>query len=47
MYLGNHFWSRVYCSSTVGLNEDKIRKYVKYQEQQEKLVESQQKKFDF
>ena len=46
-YWGNHFWSRGYCSSTVGLDEEKIRKYVKYQEQQEKLQEDQQQKFDF
>ena len=24
-YWGNHFWSRGYCSSTVGLDEEKIR----------------------
>jgi len=46
-YWGNHFWSRGYCSSTVGLDEEKIRKYVKYQEQQEKLSEDQQQSFDF
>ena len=46
-YWGNHFWSRGYCSSTVGLDEKKIRKYVKYQEQQEKLAEDQQQSFDF
>ena len=46
-YWGNHFWSRGYCSSTVGLDEEKIRKYVKYQEKQEKLQEDQQRKFDF
>ena len=46
-YWGNHFWARGYCSSTVGLDEDKIRKYVKYQEQQERLAEDQQQKFDF
>ena len=46
-YCGNHFWSRGYCSSTIGLDEDKIRKYVKYQEEQEKLYEYQQKSFDF
>ena len=45
-YWGNHFWSRGYCSSTVGLDEDKIRKYVKYQEQQEKLSEDQQQSFE-
>jgi len=46
-YWGSHFWARGYCSSTVGLDEEKIRKYVKYQEQQEKLAEDQQQKFDF
>ena len=25
-YCGNHFWSRGYCSSTVGLNEEQVRK---------------------
>src|SRR4030042_4205115 len=41
-YWGNHFWSRGYCSSTVGLNEEQVRKYVKYQEEQEKKEEAQQ-----
>ncbi len=30
-YWGNHFWSRGYCVDTVGLDTEKIRKYVKYQ----------------
>ncbi len=46
-YWGNHFWSRGYCSSTIGLDEEKIRKYVKYQEKQERLYEDQQQSFDF
>jgi len=46
-YWGNHFWARGYFSSTVGIDEDKIRRYVKYQEEKEKEVESQQRKFDF
>ena len=46
-YWGNHFWSRGYCSSTIGIDEDKIRKYVKYQEEQEKREEAQQLGFDF
>lgn len=46
-YWGNHFWARGYCSSTVGLDEEKIRKYVKYQEKQERLSEEQQQSFDF
>ena len=36
-YWGNHFWSRGYCSSTIGLDEEKVRKFVQYQETQEKL----------
>jgi putative transposase len=35
-YWGNHFWARGYCVDTVGLDADKIRKYVKYQEAQER-----------
>ena len=27
-YWGGHLWSRGYCVSTVGIDEDKIRKYV-------------------
>ena len=46
-YWGNHFWARGYFVSTVGLDEDMIRKYVKYQEKEEKAVEENQKKFDF
>jgi len=46
-YLGNHFWSRGYCSSTIGLDEEKVRKYVQYQETQEKLYEEQQCAFEF
>ena len=41
-YWGNHFWSRGYFVSTVGLDEDLIRRYVKYQEKQEKDREQNQ-----
>jgi REP-associated tyrosine transposase len=34
-YWGNHFWAPGYCVDTVGLDEDMIRKYVKYQEKKE------------
>ncbi|MEX0896019.1 MAG: IS200/IS605 family transposase [Patescibacteria group bacterium] len=34
-YWGKHLWSRGYCVSTVGLDEDKIKKYVKWQQQKE------------
>src|SRR5258708_40090735 len=42
LYWGRHLWSRGYCVSTVGLDEDKIRKYVKWQEDQEKQAEQLQ-----
>ena len=35
MYLENSIWGVGYFSSTVGLNEKQIRKYIEYQEQQE------------
>ena len=38
-YWGNHFWANGYCVDTVGVNEEMVRKYVKYQEQQEKRYE--------
>lgn len=40
-YWGRHLWSRGYCVSTVGLDEEKIRKYVKWQEDKEKQLEQQ------
>jgi putative transposase len=43
-YWGNHLWSRGYCVSTVGLDEDKIRKYVQWQEAQERYQETGQKR---
>jgi putative transposase len=30
-YWGQHVWSRGYCVSTVGLDEERIKKYVKWQ----------------
>jgi len=33
---GLHFWSRGYCVSTVGLDEETIRKYIRDQEKHEK-----------
>ena len=41
-YWGRHFWSRGYCISTVGLDEEKIRRYVRWQEEKEKEIEKQQ-----
>lgn len=38
-YWGNHFWAPGYCVDTVGLNEEMIRKYVKFQEKKERHEE--------
>ena len=38
-YWGNHFWAKGYCVDTVGLDEEKIRQYVKFQEKKERLAE--------
>ena len=38
-YWGNHFWARGYCVDTVGLDEEMIRKYIKYQEIRERESE--------
>lgn len=38
-YWGRHLWSRGYCVSTVGINEEQIRKYVKWQEDKERQLE--------
>ena len=40
-YWGRHFWAKGYCVSTVGLDEDKIKKYVKWQRHQDKNIEQQ------
>ncbi|MCU7918341.1 MAG: IS200/IS605 family transposase [Candidatus Thiodiazotropha sp. (ex Epidulcina cf. delphinae)] len=36
---GRHFWARGYCVSTVGLDEQMIREYIKNQEREEKRQE--------
>ena len=35
-YWGRHFWAKGYCVSTVGLDEEKIRKYLKWQREKDK-----------
>ena len=35
-YWGNHSWAKGYCVDTVGVDAAMIRKYVKYQEKQER-----------
>ena len=44
-YWGNHFWAPGYCVDTVGLDSDKIRKYVKYQGNNERRQEQLTFKF--
>ena len=44
-YWGNHFWAPGYCVDTVGLNEEMIRKYVKYQEDKERRTDQLRFKF--
>jgi len=38
-FTGFHFWARGYCLSTVGLDEQKIRAYIRDQEEEEKRQE--------
>jgi putative transposase len=38
-FTGFHFWARGYCVSTVGLDEQKIRAYIRDQEEEEKRQE--------
>ena len=38
-YWGRHFWAKGYCVSTVGLDEKRIREYVRWQLKQDKAVE--------
>ena len=45
-YWGNHFWADGYSVDTVGVNEEMIRMYVRYQEKQERRFEQQRFKFD-
>jgi putative transposase len=44
-YWGNHFWARGYFVNTIGLNEDMIRRYVKFQEGEEKKEEADSSEF--
>jgi putative transposase len=38
-YWGRHFWAKGYCVSTVGLDEEKIRKYVRWQQANDQRIE--------
>lgn len=41
-FWGRHLWGRGYCVSTVGVNEEQIRHYVRWQEKKERDQERQQ-----
>lgn len=45
-YWGNIFWSRGYFVSTVGVDEEMIRRYVRYQEDRERQMERQKKSYE-
>jgi putative transposase len=45
-YWGNHFWARGYFVTTVGVDEEMIRRYVRHQEEKEKREERERKSFD-
>jgi putative transposase len=44
-YWGNHFWAPGYFVNTIGLDEEVIKRYVKYQEEEEKKEEQQNLNF--
>jgi len=46
LYWGSHFWARGYFVNTVGVDEDLVRRYVKYQESEEKKEEKHTKNFN-
>ena len=39
-FTGFHFWARGYCVSTVGLDEETVRAYIRNQEEEEKRQET-------
>ena len=43
-YWGRHLWSRGYCVSTIGLDEERIRQYVKWQMQRDQEAETRQRR---
>jgi putative transposase len=38
-YWGRHFWAKGYCVSTIGLDEDQIREYVRMQMHNDQKIE--------
>ena len=44
-YWGNHFWARGYFVTTVGIDENIIRRYINHQESEEKKNEEEDKDY--
>ena len=44
-YWGNHFWAPGYFVNTIGIDEELIKRYVKYQEDEEKKEEAQRNNY--
>ena len=44
-YLGNHFWARGYFVSTVGVDEEIIKRYIQYQEKEENRREEENNEY--
>jgi len=44
-YWGNHFWARGYFVSTIGIDEELIKRYVRYQEKEERKQENERRQF--
>ena len=43
-YWGRHFWAKGYCVSTVGLDEERIKKYVRWQNRKDEDADATQGK---
>ena len=41
-FVGQHFWARGYFVSTVGRDEETIREYIRYQEEEDKRLDQMQ-----
>jgi putative transposase len=44
-YWGNHFWARGYFVSTIGIDEELMKRYVRYQEKEERKQENERRQF--
>ena len=44
-YWGNHFWARGYFVSTVGIDENLIKRYIQHQESEERKKEQEDKEY--